>query len=106
MRRGRLPETQGGRKLQANPKSEARTAMAHEGMVIVTGGSRGIGAAVCRKLAALGHAVAVNYTERAEKAEAVADGIRKAGGRADAVKADVAEEGEIVAMFEKAAREL
>ena len=80
--------------------------MAHEGMVIVTGGSRGIGAAVCRKLAALGHAVAVNYTERAEKAEAVADGIRKAGGRALAVKADVAEEGEIVVMFEKASREL
>src|SRR5690349_19353332 len=76
--------------------------MASEGMVIVTGGSRGIGAAICRKLAALGHPVAVNYTARPEAAEAVAASIKAAGGRAQAVRADVADENQVAAMFDEA----
>lgn len=76
--------------------------MASEGMVIVTGGSRGIGAAVCRKLASLGHPVAVNYTARPEAAEAVVASIKKSGGRAHAVRADVADEKQVKAMFEEA----
>jgi NAD(P)-dependent dehydrogenase (short-subunit alcohol dehydrogenase family) len=80
--------------------------MANQGMVIVTGGSRGIGAAVCRKLASIGHPVAVNYAEKAEAAEAVAEGIRKAGGRAVAVGADVADAAQVAAMFERAVSEL
>jgi NAD(P)-dependent dehydrogenase (short-subunit alcohol dehydrogenase family) len=77
--------------------------MASDGMVIVTGGSRGIGAAVCRKLASLGHPIAVNYTARPEAAEAIVDAIRKSGGRAHAVRADVADEKQVASMFEEAA---
>ncbi len=80
--------------------------MAHEGVVLVTGGSRGIGAAVCRKLASLGYAVAVNYTARADKAEAVVESLRKSGARAHAVGGDVADEAQVAAMFEKATSEL
>ena len=49
---------------------------------LVTGGSRGIGAAVCRRLAAIGHPVIVNYQKGAEQAEQVAAAIRAAGGEA------------------------
>ncbi|MEL7138505.1 MAG: SDR family NAD(P)-dependent oxidoreductase, partial [Pseudomonadota bacterium] len=53
--------------------------MAH---VLVTGGSRGIGAAVCRQLAAEGAAVSFTYVARADAADALAAEIRAAGGRA------------------------
>jgi 3-oxoacyl-[acyl-carrier protein] reductase len=58
-------------------------------VALVTGGSRGIGAAVARTLAEGGAAVAVNYRERAADAEAVAGKIKAAGGRAATVRADV-----------------
>src|SRR5262245_50400964 len=58
-------------------------------VALVTGGSRGIGKAVALALAAAGAAVAVNYRERAEEAEAVAEVIRKSGGRAAVFCADV-----------------
>jgi NAD(P)-dependent dehydrogenase (short-subunit alcohol dehydrogenase family) len=80
--------------------------MAGEGTVIVTGGSRGIGAAACRKLAAAGYAVAVNYTARPDAAEGVVAAIRKSGGRAHAVAGDVAEEAQVTRLFEEAVREL
>ena len=61
-----------------------------EGRVaLVTGGSRGIGAAVCGELAAAGATVAVNYVANAAAAEAVVEGIRAAGGEALAVQGDV-----------------
>ena len=60
-------------------------------IVLVTGGSRGIGASICRVLARHGAAVAVNYCASADKAEAVAASIREAGGRARAYRADVRE---------------
>ncbi|MBI4184977.1 MAG: SDR family oxidoreductase [Proteobacteria bacterium] len=70
------------------------------GVLVVTGGGRGIGAAVCRMAAARGgYAVCVNYRERAADAEAVAGAIREAGGRAIAVRADVAREDEVVRLF-------
>ncbi|HXS20429.1 MAG TPA: SDR family NAD(P)-dependent oxidoreductase [Steroidobacteraceae bacterium] len=58
-------------------------------VALVTGGSRGIGRAVALALAAAGAAVAVNYRERVEEAEAVAEDIRKDGGRTALYRADV-----------------
>jgi 3-oxoacyl-[acyl-carrier protein] reductase len=58
-------------------------------VVLVTGGSGGIGAALCRQLAAQRMAVAVHYRDRAELAEGIADEIVGAGGRAWAVPADL-----------------
>ena len=55
------------------------------GLIIVCGGSRGIGAAICRRLAADGHAVAVNYTADAKAAETTVAEIKKSGGRAQAI---------------------
>ncbi len=76
------------------------------GSVIVTGGSRGIGAAACRQLAALGHAVAVNYTRDAAAAEALVAAIRAQGGTAIAVQADVADAAQVAALFARVDREL
>ena len=76
------------------------------GTIIVTGGSRGIGAAISRHLAGLGHPVLVNYTSDAAAAAAVVSAIEAAGGRALACRADVAEADEVAAMFATADREL
>jgi len=57
----------------------------------VTGGSRGIGAAIVRRFAAEGYAVGINYLQSAEKAETLAAEIRARGGAAMAVQADVAD---------------
>ena len=58
-------------------------------VALVTGGSRGIGKAIALTMAEAGAAIAVNYRERGEEAEAVAEAIRKSGGRAAAFGADV-----------------
>ncbi|MHA7885152.1 SDR family oxidoreductase [Nitratireductor rhodophyticola] len=68
--------------------------------LLVTGGSRGIGAAICRLAASAGYRVAVNYVANPDAAETVVRDIEQAGGEAFAVKADMAEESEILAMFE------
>ena len=65
-------------------------------VVLVTGGSRGIGAAVCRKFAAEGYTVAINYEKSEEKAKALADEI---GGRA--FRADVSDYAEVSKMFDE-----
>lgn len=80
--------------------------MVEGGTVVVTGGSRGIGAAICRRLAADGYGVLVNYAHDADAAEAVVADIMGSGGRALAFKADIADEGEISAMFDTAVRDL
>src|SRR5262245_57569416 len=69
-------------------------------VAIVTGASRGIGAATARLLAARGHAVCVNYRQRREAADGIVEAIRAAGGAAIAVRADVAVEADVVALFE------
>ncbi|MEO6596005.1 MAG: 3-oxoacyl-ACP reductase FabG [Planctomycetota bacterium] len=58
---------------------------------LVTGGSRGIGAAICKRLAAMGHPVIVNYKSGADKARAVVAEIEAAGGEAVACGFDVAD---------------
>jgi NAD(P)-dependent dehydrogenase (short-subunit alcohol dehydrogenase family) len=75
-------------------------------VVLVTGGSRGIGAATCILAAQKGWDVAVNYTSNAQAAEAVVQQVQAAGGRAIAVQADVANEEQVLAMFKKIHAEL
>lgn len=75
-------------------------------IVLVTGGSRGIGAATCRLLAREGWDVAVNYAGNAEAAEKVAIDVRATGRRAMTVQADVGDEAQVVAMFEAVEKEL
>ncbi len=69
------------------------------GVLLITGGSRGIGAATARLAAAEGYAVAVNYRERADAAEAVVAEIAAAGGAAAAFQGDVAVDGDITRLF-------
>lgn len=75
-------------------------------ITLITGGSRGIGAATALRCARAGHAVAVNYARDAQAAERVVGQIRDAGGRAIAVQADVASASDIERMFETVDREL
>ena len=74
--------------------------------VLVTGGSRGIGAATAWLCAQRGWAVAVNYANDAAAAQAVVARIRASGGTALAVQADVADEAQVLAMFATLDREL
>ncbi len=76
------------------------------GVTIVTGGSRGIGAATAKLVASHGHAVCVNYVNDKEAADAVVAEITAAGGKAIAVKADTSNEAEVIAMFEQVDRDL
>ncbi len=80
--------------------------MSEPRLIIVTGGSRGIGAAICRKLAALGHPVAVNYARDAAAAARVVEAITAAGGRAQAFAADISGEAGILSLFTEAERAL
>jgi NAD(P)-dependent dehydrogenase (short-subunit alcohol dehydrogenase family) len=76
-------------------------------IVLVTGGSRGIGAAIALLAARQGWAVAVNYTRDADAAEQVVRQITATeGGRAIAVQADVADEAQVLAMYARVDAEL
>jgi len=70
-------------------------------LVLITGGSRGIGAATALLAARQGYAVAVNYSTHALAADCVVRQIREIGGQAMAVQADVAIEAQVLAMFEE-----
>ena len=73
---------------------------------LVTGGSRGIGAAVCRLLAEAGAAVAINCRERIAQAEQLANEINKGGGRAMAIAADVSQREAVAGMVSRVTTEL
>ena len=68
--------------------------------LLVTGGSRGIGAAVCRLAAGAGYRVAINYASNQEAAETLVAEIKAGGGEAFAVKGDVGDEANVLSMFE------
>ncbi|MCU1300149.1 MAG: Short-chain dehydrogenase/reductase [Candidatus Sulfotelmatobacter sp.] len=76
------------------------------GTLIVTGASRGIGAAIARLAAERGFSVAANFAKGAAEAEAVVQQIVSGGGRAHAIQADVAREEDVVRLFKTAEREL
>lgn len=71
-------------------------------VMIITGGSRGIGAATARLAAERGYAVVINYRRDAEAAAAVVNSIAERGGRAVAFAADVSREAEVEALFARA----
>ncbi|MES1953770.1 SDR family oxidoreductase [Salinisphaera hydrothermalis] len=81
-------------------KNDAATRVA-----LVTGGSRGIGAATARRLGADGFAVLVNYAGRADKADDVVATIRQAGGHAVAVQGDVSVPADVARLFDAAEAE-
>jgi NAD(P)-dependent dehydrogenase (short-subunit alcohol dehydrogenase family) len=74
--------------------------------VLITGASRGIGRACALLAAENGWSVGVNYREDSKAADAVVETIAKAGGRAVALKGDVAIEADVVGMFDAAAKAL
>lgn len=75
-------------------------------VILVTGGSRGIGAATAQLAAERGYAVAINYVSNRDAAEEVAENARKAGVKAITVAADVSKEEDILRMFATVDKEL
>ncbi|KAA1423242.1 SDR family oxidoreductase [Mumia zhuanghuii] len=73
--------------------------MSTPGVIVVTGASRGLGAAIARTLAADGRPVAVNYRRGRDAAHGVVEDIRASGGEAEAFAADVVDEDEVSRLF-------
>lgn len=80
----------------------SKMTMTNKGLIIITGGSRGIGAATALLAADRGYHVLITYLERVEAANAVVRKIREKGGEALAVQGDVAIEGDILRIFKAA----
>jgi NAD(P)-dependent dehydrogenase (short-subunit alcohol dehydrogenase family) len=76
------------------------------GVALITGGSRGIGAATARLAARRGYAVGINYVTREDRARRLADEIRAEGGRVALVQGDVAHEDDVLRIFDVVDREL
>jgi NAD(P)-dependent dehydrogenase (short-subunit alcohol dehydrogenase family) len=74
----------------------------NRGILIVTGGSRGIGAAISRLAAAHGYSVALNFSENATAASALINEIKRSGGLGAAIRADVAHEPDVQRLFREA----
>lgn len=70
-----------------------------EKILLITGGGRGIGAATAKRAAEQGYAVAINYKSDEKSAASVVDAIVKAGGKAVAIKGDMAVEGDVERIF-------
>jgi NAD(P)-dependent dehydrogenase (short-subunit alcohol dehydrogenase family) len=75
-------------------------------VLLIAGGSRGIGASTAKLAAARGYDVAVNYMSRTEAAEEVAAAVKKAGGRAVTLQGDMTKEEDILRVFDQTAQAL
>ncbi|MBE9069343.1 SDR family oxidoreductase [Leptolyngbya cf. ectocarpi LEGE 11479] len=75
-------------------------------VVVITGGSRGIGAATAYLAAERGYGVCVNYCQNHRAAEAVVETIRQQGGRAVAIAANIAVEADVIALFQAVDQQL
>ena len=73
-------------------------------IVIITGASRGIGAATARLLGAKGFSVVVNYSNSEAAAQEVVADVERSGGRAIAVKGDVGTEADVIHLFKETKR--
>ena len=76
------------------------------GVLLVTGGGRGIGAATARQAAAAGYAVAINFASDADAAKGIVEDITSTGGRAIAIQGDVADADQVARLFETVDAEL
>ena len=74
-------------------------------VALVTGGSRGIGAATARRLATLGADVVITYAAQAEKAKAVVEELRSQGVRSEGIQADQADRAQVTAMVDAVAQQ-
>lgn len=75
-------------------------------VLLIAGGSRGIGASTCRLAGARGYDVAVNFKSNAKAAGSVVDAVKAAGGKAVAIQGDMVDEATIMRVFDEAAKEL
>jgi len=75
-------------------------------VLLIAGGSRGIGASCARLAGERGYDVAVNYVKNAKAAESVVEAVKKSGGKAVALQGDMAVEADIERVFDEAARAL
>lgn len=75
-------------------------------VLLIAGGSRGIGAATAKLGAARGYDVAINYVQNAKAAAEVADAVKQAGGRAVTLQGDTAKEDDILRVFDQATQTL
>ncbi|EKO3688397.1 SDR family NAD(P)-dependent oxidoreductase, partial [Vibrio metschnikovii] len=80
--------------------------MSDKKVVVITGGSRGIGAATAKLFARNGFSVCINYKSNVDAAKALVEEIKALGGHCISVQADVSKEGDVVKLFETIDQEL
>lgn len=88
------------------PVPDSSTTGSSRPVTVVTGGSRGIGAATCIRLATDGHDLALGFVSNTEAAERTAAAVRAAGARCVTVRVDTAEEADVERLFDTAAEQL
>ncbi|MEM9808987.1 MAG: SDR family NAD(P)-dependent oxidoreductase, partial [Cyanobacteria bacterium P01_D01_bin.56] len=80
--------------------------MTTQNVIVITGASRGIGAATAHLAAERGYAVCINYRRNHTAANGVVEAIRQRGGQAVAIAADIAFEAEVIALFQAVDQQL